>query len=74
VLGGSSGLIKTSTDGITWTTSNSGATILHDGFTFGNMFIVVGASGSIYTSFNGTTWTSRTSGTSNHLLGVTFQK
>ncbi len=74
VQGGQSGLIKTSTDGINWTNSSSGATILHDGFTFGNMFIVVGSSGSIYTSFDGTNWTSRTSGTTNDLHGVTFQK
>ena len=74
MLGGVSGLIKTSTDGITWTSSNSGATINHDGFTFGRMFILVGSGGSIFTSFNGTNWTSKTSGTSNDLYGASNLK
>ena len=74
MLGGKSGLIKTSTDGITRTSSNSGATILHDGLTFGRIFIVVGGGGSIYTSLDGTTWTSKTSGTSNDLYGASNLK
>ncbi len=72
---GAGGLIRTSTDGTTWTTRASGTT----GFLVKvlwsasrSQFVVVGEAGIVLTSPNGTTWTRRISGTSNDLNGITW--
>jgi len=54
-------LIKSSTDGITWVTRDSGRTSYLDGIAYGsNLFVAVGQHGSILTSPDGTAWTIRT--------------
>jgi hypothetical protein len=54
-------LIKSSTDGVTWVTRDSGRTRLLDGIAYGsNLFVAVGQHGSILTSPDGTVWTIRT--------------
>jgi hypothetical protein len=63
VAGGSSGIILTSPDGITWTsrTSNFGGNNIFS-VAFGNgLFVAVGSGGTIATSPDGITWTARTS-------------
>jgi hypothetical protein len=70
---GASGNIRTSTDGITWTTRTSGTTRqLNDIIWTGTQFVVVGATGTITTSTDGITWTTRTSGTTSALTGVAY--
>jgi hypothetical protein len=72
-LSGSSYLLFTSPDGVTWTCRNSGIGDLLYGVTYGNgIFVAVGQSGTIFTSPNGVTWTSINSGTDSSLLGVTY--
>lgn len=64
VAGGQSGIMATSSDGITWTerTSGFGANNIQS-ITFGNgLWVAVGDAGIITTSSDGITWTARTSG------------
>ena len=78
-VGGSGGVIRTSTDGVTWTTStvSSSTNITFRGATWdGAKFIIVGSDynftapagwqGTVYTSPDGSTWTRRY-GTTNRL-------
>jgi len=68
---GQSGIIYTSSDGITWTSRTSGTSEHIWGIASGNgIFVAVGYSGTILTSPDGTTWTSRTSGTTNNLEDI----
>jgi hypothetical protein len=54
--------ISASTDGITWTTRNSGVSQQLRCVTFGNnLYVAAGLTGNITTSTDGTTWTTRTS-------------
>jgi len=70
---GESGIILTSSDGISWSTKTSGTSEYLRGVTYGNgLFVTVGWEGTILTSSNGTSWTKRTSGTSNRLWGITY--
>jgi len=70
---GNSGIVLTSSDGITWTTTTLGTTNTLVSVTYGNhLYIVVGNSGTIYSSSDGITWTSRTSGTANSFYSVTY--
>jgi hypothetical protein len=72
LLGGTSGALFTSPDGITWTSRTSGAgsnTIFGFGFAAG-VYIAVGAGGYIGTSPDGVTWTARTSGITTTLQTV----
>jgi len=69
---GSSGVILTSLDAVTWTTSYSSAKYAIS-ITYGNgLFVAVGSGGSVLTSPDGATWTARTSATTNALYGVTY--
>jgi hypothetical protein len=70
---GGSGLVLTSTDGITWTKRNAGTNNLQ-GVTYGNgTFVAVGLSGKILTSSdNGAHWTPRASNITTPLDGVTY--
>lgn len=73
VLVGVGGVIKTSPDGVSWTTRTSGVSTLLNSVRFVNsVFVVVGASGVILTSPDGTTWTARTSGVAVALNGVAY--
>jgi hypothetical protein len=54
--------ISASTDGITWTTRNSGVSQQLRCVTFGNnLYVAAGLAGNITTSTDGTTWSTRTS-------------
>ena len=54
--------ISSSTDGITWTTRNSGVSQQLRCVTFGNnLYVAAGLTGNITTSTDGTTWSTRTS-------------
>jgi hypothetical protein len=65
VLTGEAGLIRTSPDGVFWTTRTSGTLEDLNGVLFAkNLFIAQGNSGVILTSTNGISWTARSSGTS----------
>ena len=71
VVVASSGNIRSSTDGITWTTrtsntSNSLTSVANNGTTF----VAVGNVGTIRTSTDAITWTTRTSNTTNNILSV----
>jgi hypothetical protein len=72
LLGGVSGALWTSPDGITWTSRTSGAgsnTVIGFGFAAG-VYIAVGAGGYVATSPDGITWTARTSGVTSELQVV----
>ena len=70
---GASGTIRTSTDGITWTTRTAGTTNNLNGITWsGTQFVAVGASGTILTSPDGIAWTTQTSNTTNNLNGIVW--
>ncbi|MVM33114.1 hypothetical protein GO755_23940 [Spirosoma sp. HMF4905] len=70
---GNNGLIRSSSDGITWTNRpvNFGGYLFS--VSYGNgLFVAVGDGGTILTSPNGVTWTARSSGVSSSLRGLTF--
>ena len=72
---GASGVLTTSTDGITWTARTAGlASENLTAVTYGNgLYVIVGASGGLSTSPDGITWTARTSGfAGNAINGVTY--
>ena len=70
---GQEGVILTSLDGTTWTSSTSGSSeVIWNIYYENSTFVGVGASGTILTSSDGTTWTSRTSGTTEALFGITY--
>ena len=72
---GGSGVILTSSNGITWTSRTSGVADSLRGVTYSSdlgLFVAVGCNGVILTSSNGITWTSRTSGVSDSLTSVTY--
>ena len=73
VVIGDSGRIKTSSDGITWTTrtSNTNKNLFNIVFV-NNLFVVVGSEGAILTSPDGITWTSQTSGINDTLRGIAY--
>lgn len=63
VMVGSTGIIRTSPDGYTWTERTSGTTTNFTSVEWGGtQFLAVGDSGMIRTSPDGVTWTARTSG------------
>ncbi|MBE0558413.1 MAG: hypothetical protein IH628_14385 [Proteobacteria bacterium] len=71
-LSGDTWMIRSSTDGVTWTERATGTNRRLSGITYGNdTFVAVGEAGTILTSTEGVTWTSRYSGTINSLSGVT---
>lgn len=71
---GASGLVKTSSDLITWTTVTAfTSNLLYDVEWTGTSFIAVGYNGDIFRSTNGTSWTTVKTGggtTTNPLVGV----
>jgi hypothetical protein len=73
VAGGDSGILRTSTDTIHWTSRTSGITSRITSFTFGeNIYVFGGQFGIINTSTNAIIWTLRTSNTSNYIEALTF--
>jgi len=73
VVLGKTETILTFSDGITWTSGNSGTSNFLRGVIYSNSnFVTVGDNVTILTSTDATTWTSRTSGTGNNLNGVTY--
>ena len=72
---GAVNFIRKSTDnGVTWTTQDSGTTQPLWGAAWdGSQFVVVGNLGTILTSPDGVTWTPRTSGTTAQLSGIVWR-
>jgi len=70
---GMGGVIQSSTDGVSWTTRNSGVVSNLTAVAYGNsMFMVVGTDGVVLVSTDGFLWTSVDPGTTQHLLDVVF--
>ena len=70
---GSSGTIRTSADGIAWSSQISGTTAHLNGVAWtGTHVIAVGDAGTVLTSSDGISWASQTSGTSRSLQGVAW--
>ncbi len=68
-----SGILFTSSNGVTWTRQDTGLTTSIRAATFGNnTWVAVGSSGKIITSPDGARWTERTSGITTELAGVAF--
>lgn len=73
VVGGSSGVIFVSTDGVSWNDNSPGAPADFETIGFGGgLYVAVGDSGIIYTSPDAVTWSAQTSGTSSNLNGVAY--
>lgn len=74
IAAGRGGQLRTSTDGITWTTRtvNFGTSTILSG-AFGNStYVIGGAAAQIRTSTNGTTWTTRTSAITGDIRAMDF--
>ena len=73
VMVGLKGTVRTSTDGLNWTTQVSGTDkVLFDITYGGGQFMAVGLAGTAITSTDGVTWTSRTTGTTDDFVGVIY--
>lgn len=73
VIGGNSGMIKTSTDGITWTAQTTGITQTVTSLCYSGSLYVLGASSAVLaTSTDAITWTSRTSNTTSTINSIAF--
>lgn len=73
IAAGANGLMRTSTNGITWTSRNSGfgsTTIRHVSRQDTGVYVAVGDNGTMRQSTDAITWTTRLTGTTNKLLGV----
>jgi hypothetical protein len=72
-VGWGGGTVLTSTDGSTWTITNSGSPIGLNSIAFGNgIFVAVSVNDTILTSPDGSTWTKIYSGKGHILYSVTF--
>lgn len=70
---GDSGIILTSTDGVTWVSQTSGTTEALDDINWnGSQYLAVGEQGTILTSSDGVTWVSQISGTTQDLFGINW--
>lgn len=76
---GDSGVLLTSTDGLSWSTPanftlNGNSVSAFPGnvrnIIFGTQFVAIGDSGAVYTSVDGAAWTSQTSGVAGNLYGI----
>jgi hypothetical protein len=73
VVVGTSGAIRRTTDGSTWSAVNANTTsILLEARFLNSNYVAVGAAGAITTSADGTTWTARNSTVSSNLNSVAF--
>jgi hypothetical protein len=73
IAAGGNGKMKTSTNGITWTSRDSkfgSTTIRHVNRQDNGVYVAVGDNGTMRQSTDGITWTTRISGTTNRLLAV----
>jgi hypothetical protein len=70
---GQSGVVYTSSDGITWENRSSGTTQTLNGVQYANgLFVAVGEQGTIRTSSDGITWTSRDASVSVGFKDITY--
>jgi len=70
---GNGGVVRTSTDGETWTPQTAATVAPLLGVTYGNnTFVAVGGGGNVRTSADGVTWTVQASGITTTLYGVTY--
>ncbi|MBL9142595.1 MAG: immunoglobulin domain-containing protein [Verrucomicrobiaceae bacterium] len=70
---GSSGTIRTSADGVAWSSQTSGTVAHLNGVAWtGSRVIAVGDAGTVLTSSDGISWASHPSGTSRSLQGVAW--
>lgn len=69
---GDNGLLKTSTNGTSWTLRTTGTTESIKDITYGTEYVYGGTAGAIATSTNASTWTIRTSGTTSNIISLTY--
>lgn len=72
VLGGASNLLRTSTNGFTWTSRTVTSITINDLVYGGAVYVAVGNGGQIRTSTDAVTWTSRTSNTTSNLNSIIY--
>ena len=72
ITGDDSGIIKSSTNGTSWTTRTTIGQIAFDSIYNNGLYIVCFSSGNLRTSTDALTWTSRTSGTTNGISSLTY--
>lgn len=72
VIGGNGGVIRSSTDGITWTSRTSGTSSDINVLTYGTVYVLATNGGGISTSTDIITWNARTSNTSSSINALTF--
>ena len=73
VYAGSGGVLRTSTDTVTWTTRTSGTINAINSLLYANGLFVYGAnSGVLSTSTDGITWTARTTGTTQAIASLGY--
>jgi hypothetical protein len=73
ITGGGSGIVRTSTDAITWTQRTTGTNQTFRDFVYGqSRYFFVAEQGAILSTTNFVTWETRTSGTSSGLYSIVY--
>jgi len=72
VFGGQGGVLKTSTDGITWTNRTSGTSSNINALTYGGVYMYAGDGGVLATSTDAITWNAQTSGTTSSIFSLGY--
>lgn len=73
ITGGSSGIVRTSTDAITWTQRTSGTTQTIRDFAYGqSRYFFVAEGGAIQSTTNFVTWETRTSGSTSGIYSIVY--
>ena len=72
VFAGQGGVLKTSTDGITWTNRTSGTSSNINALTFGTVYAYAGDGGVLATSTDAITWNAQTSGTTSSIFSLGY--
>lgn len=72
VLAGQGGLLKTSPDGVTWTSRTSGTVSNINALTYGSVYAYAADGGGISTSTDAITWNTQVSGTTSNLSAINY--
>jgi hypothetical protein len=72
VVGGSGGILFTSTDALTWTSRTSNTSSNIQALTYGSVYVYAGAGGVVASSTDAITWTTRASTVSTSLTAATY--